>query len=139
MRMAKRSYIRTGGKTFEAVNTLIMIVIIVVTLYPFLNVLALSFNDSKDTVRGGITIYPRAPTLKNYQTIVTFGNIPHAFFISVLRTSLGTLTSLIACAMLAFVLNRKDFQARRILSRFLAITLYVSGGLIPSFWCATWD
>jgi putative aldouronate transport system permease protein len=119
--------------TFDTVNTLLMVVILVVTLYPFLNVLAVSLNDSKDSVRGGITIYPRIPTLKNYATLLSFGYIPHAFLVSVLRTVVGTFTSLAACSMLAFTLSRREFQARRVLSRFLAITLYVSGGLIPVF------
>jgi putative aldouronate transport system permease protein len=118
---------------FEVVNTFLMLLIMVVTLYPFLNVLAVSLNDSLDSVRGGITVFPRVPTLRNYEILFGFGNIPRAFLMSVLRTVVGTLTSLAACSMLAFALSRKDFQARRILSRFLAITLYVSGGLVPVF------
>jgi putative aldouronate transport system permease protein len=118
---------------FDYCNVAIMIVVMAVTLYPFLNVLAISFNQSSDSVRGGITIFPRSPTLENYETIFKFGNIPHAFMISALRTLIGTLVGVVACSMVAYVLSRKDFRSRRVLSRFLAITLYVSGGLIPSF------
>lgn len=118
---------------FDIFNITIMILVLIVTLYPFLNVLAISFNDSSDTVRGGITIFPRVFTLDNFKTIFAFSNIPHAFLISVLRTIVGTICSVIACSMVAFVLSRKDFQARALLSRFLAVTLFVSGGLIPGF------
>ncbi|WP_246745078.1 carbohydrate ABC transporter permease [Thiospirochaeta perfilievii] len=52
---------------------------------------------------------------------------------STLRTVVGTITGLTACTMVAFTLSRKDFQARGPFSVFLALTLYVSGGLIPGF------
>ncbi|SFD50564.1 putative aldouronate transport system permease protein [Paenibacillus catalpae] len=105
----------------------------VLTIYPFLNVLAISFNDSVDTIRGGITIWPREFTLRNYELIFTFGGLITGFKISVLRTVIGTVAGLISGSMLAFTLSRGDFKARRFISAFLAITMYVSGGLIPGF------
>lgn len=131
--MKKTADLIKQGIVFDIVNVIIMLLVMVVTLYPFLNVVAVSFNQSNDTIRGGITIFPRAPTLENYAYIFRFGNIPNALLISVLRTVIGTLTSLAACAMFAYVLSRREFVARRLFSRFLAITLYVSGGLIPSY------
>lgn len=49
--------------TFEIIFTIYLVLVVVVTLYPFLNVLAKSFNDPLDTVKGGISIYPRKFTL----------------------------------------------------------------------------
>lgn len=112
---------------------IVMVLVVIVTLYPFLNVLAVSFNSSSDTVKGGVTIFPREFTLDNYKTIFSFGSIPHAFLISVARTVIGTVTSLLACSMVAYVLSRKDFVFRHFLSRYLAITMYISGGLVPFF------
>ncbi|WP_413773763.1 carbohydrate ABC transporter permease [Paenibacillus woosongensis] len=107
--------------------------ITIITLYPFLNVLAISFNDSVDTVRGGITIYPRDFTLQNYKLIFSYDGLITGFKISVLRTVVGTIAGLISGSMLAFTLARTEFQGRRFISTFLAITMYVSGGLIPGF------
>jgi putative aldouronate transport system permease protein len=118
---------------FHAFNVFLLTLVLIVTIYPFLNVLAIAFNNSNDTIRGGITIFPRVWTLENFRTIFAFGNIPQAFLISVLRTVSGTFLSVSACSMVAFVLSRKDFQGRAFLSRFLAITLFISGGLIPGF------
>ncbi|RKP57389.1 carbohydrate ABC transporter permease [Cohnella endophytica] len=110
-----------------------MILVTVATLYPFLNVLALSFNDSTDSVRGGITIFPREFTLKNYQIIFSFSGLVTGFKISVLRTVVGTILGLISASMLAFTLARPDFQGRRFVSVYLAITMYVSAGIIPTY------
>ncbi|MFC5985743.1 carbohydrate ABC transporter permease [Marinicrinis lubricantis] len=110
-----------------------MIGVVVITLYPFLNVLAISLNESSDTVKGGITIWPRAFTWANYEQIFTFGGLIQGAKISVLRTLIGTILGVISSSMLAFVLSRHDFQARKFVSTYLALTMYVSGGLIPGY------
>ncbi|GGJ38686.1 carbohydrate ABC transporter permease [Deinococcus roseus] len=122
-----------SDRIIDMVILTVMVLVVIVTLYPFLNVLAVSLNSSSDTVKGGVTIFPREFTLDNYRTIFNFGSIPRAFLTSILRTVIGTVTSLLACSMVAYVLSRKDFMFRNFLSRYLAITMYISGGLIPFF------
>lgn len=107
--------------------------VMVITLYPFLNVAAISFNDSIDTVRGGITIYPRQFTLRNYEMIFSYSSLGTGFRNSALRTLIGTALGVFSSSMIAYTLSRKDFQGRRFVSVFLALTMYVSGGLIPFF------
>jgi len=111
-----------------------MIFVVIVTLYPFLNVTAKSFNDPLDTVKGGVHIFPRVPTLQNYIGLFEAGsNLPIAFRNSVLRTVIGAASGVFCCAMFAFVLSRKDFIFKKSFTIFLVITMYVSGGLIPEF------
>lgn len=122
-----------ADKAFDVTIYIIATFVLIVTLYPFLNVMAISFNDSIDSVRGGITIYPREFTLENYKIIFSYDGLITGFKNSGLRTIIGTLLGLTSASMLAFTLSRKDFQARRFVSVFLALTMYVSGGLIPVF------
>lgn len=122
-----------SDQLFTVVVYTFVILATIVTLYPFLNVLALSLNDSIDSVRGGITIYPRDFTLKNYEVIFSFGGLMQGFKISLLRTIVGTLFGLASASMLAYTLSRPDFQGRRFISVYLALTMYVSGGLIPFY------
>jgi len=122
-----------GDRMFDIFNYILMSFILIVTIYPFLNVLAISLNNSVDTVRGGITIFPRQFTLENYATIFQSQDLTTAFKISVLRTVIGTCIGLIACSLLAYTLSRRDFQGRRAISFILVLTLYISGGLIPVF------
>ena len=111
-----------------------MLFVIVVTLFPFLNILAKSFNDPIDTVKGGIHIIPRVFTIDNYISLFEGGsNLPAAFRMSILRTVLGTLTGLFCCALFAFPLSRSDFVFRRSFTIILVITMYIGGGLIPDF------
>ncbi|WP_020616975.1 carbohydrate ABC transporter permease [Paenibacillus daejeonensis] len=122
-----------SDRVFDISVYVILAIVTVVTLYPFLNVLAISFNNSTDTVRGGITIWPREFTLENYRVIFSFPSLLTGFQISILRTVVGTFLGLASAAMLAYTLSRVDFQGRRYISVFLAITMYVSGGLIPVY------
>lgn len=110
-----------------------MVTLCVITLYPFLNVLAISFNNSLDTVKGGITVYPRMFTFANYVEIFKIPALATSVITSLLRTVIGTATGIISTAMLAFVISRKDFVARRPVTILLIITMYVGGGLIPDF------
>ena len=120
--------------TFDVVLTIIMCLIIVVTVYPFLNVLAVSLNDAADTVKGGIYIWPRKFTFANYQQVFSGSSkLPLAFFNSVLRTVIGTLTGVIATAMVVYTLSRRDFIFNKFVTLLFVITMYVSGGLIPEY------
>lgn len=122
-----------SDRIFDIVNYLFMACVLIVTLYPFLNVLAISLNDSTDAVRGGIHIWPRMFTLENYQTIFRYDGLLTGARNSLLRTVIGTVLGLMSGSMLGYVLSRVDFSARKFLSIFLALTMYVSGGLIPFF------
>lgn len=122
-----------SDKVFVVFNTLFMIAFVVITLYPVLNTLAISFNDGIDTVRGGIHLIPRKFTIKNYVTVLHKQNIVTGAYITVLRTVIGTVSALVVNALLAFVVSRKRFLFKSQLSLFWVITMYVNGGMIPVF------
>lgn len=110
-----------------------MIAFVVITLYPVFNTLVISFNDGTDALRGGIHLWPRKWTLKNYETVLTKDNLITGAYITVARTVIGTLLALVTNALLAFIVSRKRFLFKRQLSLFWVVTMYVNGGLIPTF------
>jgi len=122
-----------SDRIFVICNTIFMVAFVVITLYPVLNTLAVSFNDGIDTVRGGIHLIPRKFTLQNYYTVLHKQNMVTGAYITVLRTVVGTFLALAANALLAFVVSRKRFLFKSQLSLFWVITMYVNGGLIPTF------
>lgn len=135
MEKVKSNKIKTSAwdKVFVVCNTLFMIAFVVITLYPVLNTLAISFNDGTDALRGGIYLLPRKWTLKNYSTVLQKQNLITGAYITVARTVIGTLLALVANAILAFIVSRKDFLFKQELSLFWVITMYVNGGMIPTF------
>ncbi|EGC03017.1 carbohydrate ABC transporter permease [Ruminococcus albus] len=128
--MSRRS---KGDMVFDTLNTIFMIIFSIVILYPLLNMVAVSFNDGLDALKGGITLVPRVFTLKNYQTVLGKQSMFAAARTSVLRTVIGTVTSTMVTALLAYILSRKEFLFKKQLSLLYVVTMYVSGGLIPIF------
>lgn len=125
--------ITAGDITFNTFNYTVMIILSIITLYPFLNVLAISLNNSVDTVKGGITIFPREFTFLNYQQIFKTDALAASVIISVLRTVIGTATGIISTAMVAFAVSRQDFFAKKFVTILFIVTMYVGGGLIPDY------
>lgn len=128
--MRKESFSR---KCFNVFNIAFMVALVIITVFPYLNVLAKALNDGADTARGGITIFPRVFTMENFETVVTDSAFPRAAIISVLRTVLGTLISVMVLFMAAYVFTKKDLIGRGPLLMFFMIPMYFGGGLIPTY------
>lgn len=120
-------------KIFVVANILFMIALMVIMVFPYINVLAKSLNDGADTARGGITIFPRVFTWENYETVVRDKGFPRAALISVLNTVLGTILALVVQFMAAYAFLQKDLQGRGFFLGFLMIPMYFGGGLIPTY------
>ena len=130
----------TYRKRYNKKNTLYSLVIglilttcVIVTLYPILNTLAISFNEALDALRGGIYLWPRKWTLNNYNTVLHKQSIMTGLYISVLRTVVGTILQLSVTALIAFVISRRKFLFAKQISLLFVMTMYVNGGLIPVF------
>ena len=122
---------KAGDIIFHICNGIFMALFCIVTLYPVLNTLAISFNDGVDAMRGGVHLIPRMFTTENYEIVFALKNITRGAIISVLRTVIGTLLALAANALLAFIVSQRKFIFRSQLSLFWVITMYVNGGMIP--------
>lgn len=122
-----------GDIAFDVINGIILTLYMIVLLYPLLNTVAISFNDGTDALRGGIYLWPRMFTLKNYSTVLQKSSMLTAAKITVARTVIGTLSSTLVTSLLAYVLSRREFLFRKQLSLLYVVTMYVNGGLIPVF------
>ena len=118
---------------FNSVNIAVMALIMFITLYPFWNTVAVSFNAAADTTRGGITFRPRVFTLQNYRAVFSSGTIYNAFFISVARTVIQTITGVFFTSMLAYTLSRRDYVFRKLFTVILVLSMYINAGLIPNY------
>ena len=122
-----------SDRIFVICNVIFMIAFVIITLYPVLNTLAISFNDGTDALRGGIYLIPRKFTLKNYITVLQKDKLIIGAIVTVARTVIGTLLALVSNAILAFIVSRKRFLFSKQLSLFWVITMYVNGGMSPIF------
>ena len=118
---------------FDIIIYLVLAFVVVATVYPFWNTIAISFNDGLDSLTGGIKLLPRKWTLQNYANLFQTPRIFQAGIISVTRTILQTVLSVFCTCILAYSLSRKEFVLRKSLTTILVISMYVNAGLIPGY------
>lgn len=112
---------------------ILMLVICFVSLYPVWYTVIISFNDSSDALRGGIYWWPRKFSLESYKTVFQDTTIIRAFMVTVLRTLIGTVTSVFFTAMVGYALSKKHIMGNKFYTILGTITMFFTGGLIPSF------
>lgn len=122
-----------GEKAFNVFNIVFMIFISAIMLFPYLNQIAISFNDGMDTSFGGITIFPRKFTLANYRAIFSNDSIVRSTALTVFNVVVNTLVSLVVTVSAAFALNKKDLPFRKSIMMYLMLPVYISAGQIPTF------
>jgi putative aldouronate transport system permease protein len=106
---------------------------ILVTLYPFLYVLSVSFSSVEAINTRLITVFPVDPTLSGYRMVFGFPDIWRSYYNTIWYTGVGTALNIVATCLAAYPLSRARFFLRRQLNFFIAFTMYFSGGLIPFY------
>jgi putative aldouronate transport system permease protein len=102
-------------------------------LYPFLFVIAASLSDSSVVARGMVGIIPRGFNVRAYEEVFKYQNIWSGYRNTVLYTVCGTVVNLVLTVCGAYPLSRKQFYGRRVFTFFIAVTMFFSGGLIPTY------
>lgn len=123
----------TGDRIFDFVNVTVILLITIIILVPLLNVLASSFSGSTALAEGGFIFFPKEWSLDNYRAVFKDTSIWKAFFISVAKTVIGVVTHVFFCAMVAFALSKKDLRGRKLYTVMGIITMFFSGGMIPTY------
>ena len=121
-----------GERTADVGIILVLVLICLVTLYPFWYLLTLSFT-SGDVPLTQLYLIPPKLTLMNYMKVLSDSDILFGFINTIVRTVLGTLISVTCVICTAYPLSKKYFVHRRFFTSFVVITMFVSGGTIPSY------
>ena len=126
-------YNDTVHKIIMIITWLCIIGLCLSIILPFLNIIALSFNDGGDAQKGGIYFVPRDFTLDNYIEVFKQSTILNALGISLFRTIVGTVISVFLTAMAAYALKSKTLPYRKTITFFIFFTMLFSGGVIPYY------
>ena len=129
---------RAHRKSLEdrAVDSFVMFVCVLtlkVTAYPFYYCIIVSLNDGRDALRGGIYLWPRAFSLENYKAVFRISYIYNAAVITVMRTLIGTVCTIMFTGLFAYSLSHRNLRFRKFYMVVMIFTMYFSGGLIPYY------
>lgn len=122
-----------GSRLFDVFNYLLMILLIIIMLYPFLNVLAVSMSDPQSIAMGKVSWFPRGFNIEGYQLILSSRQTWIAYWNTIVYAFIGTTISLICTSLMAYPLSINNFVAKKFITIYLAITMFFSGGLIPTY------
>ena len=126
----RRSY---ADKVFDIVNLLVMIVLLLIFVWPLWFVVIASFSDPNQVWLGKVVLWPKGFTLVSYEELLQYKRIWIGYANTIFYTVVGTLVNLIMTVCGAYPLSRKDFMPRHFIMVLLLITMYFSGGLIPTY------
>ncbi|WP_245589946.1 carbohydrate ABC transporter permease [Caldanaerobius polysaccharolyticus] len=120
-------------RVFQVVNVLVMLLVVVVTLYPFLYLVAESLSSEKFVYAGQVTLLPKGFTLRTYQVLTREIYFWLGYKNTIIYTIIGTFVSLFLSTILAYPLSKKRLKGRGIILGFIVFTMFFSGGLIPTY------
>lgn len=124
-------------KVFDIIIMVIVGIIAFCFLIPLLNVLSSSFSSADAVLSGKVGLFPVDFDLSGYKTVINDSKIWNGFKNSLIYTLIGTIIQ-VTCQMLcAYPLARKDFKGRKFINLFLVLTMFISGGMIPSYLLVT--
>ncbi len=122
-----------NDRLFYALVYIIAIFAFVITLWPFLYIVAVSFSGSHAVYQGEVFLWPVDVTLDGYRQVFKQNGLWTAYGNTLFYTTVGTVFNLAATTIAAYPLSRNRFFARRFFNFFIAFTMYFSGGMIPTY------
>lgn len=118
---------------FDWINYTVMVLLAFIMVYPLWYCVAGSLNEGMDYLRGGVFLWPRKWTLANYKAVFLDSAILNAFWVTIWKCLVGTVTSVLCTAMVAYAITRPKLRLKKLYIPFIMLTMFFSGGLIPYF------
>ena len=130
MRMNSRT---TGEKIFQVFLIMFFILASFIFLAPVLNVLAMSFSGTNAILRGDVGLWPVDFTTIGYEQVFQNDNLINGYTNSIMIVLVHTPINLIMTTLAAYPVSFGDFKGRRVYNLMIVLTMWVAGGMIPSF------
>ncbi len=125
--------ISVGTRIRRSLIPLFMILVCVITLYPMLNVVAISLSGKSHVARGLVTCYPKGFTLSAYKNVFRSAKIYTAYRNTLIIVLLGTPINVLLTTLSAYPLSKKRLRGCTWITFFMAFTMWFGGGMIPTY------
>jgi putative aldouronate transport system permease protein len=122
-----------NGKMFNIINYVLLTIIGLITVLPFVHVVAGSFTTSAEMAAKSFVLIPTDWSIEAYKFIFSTSTIFRAMAVSIGTTAAGTALSMLVTALMAYGLSRRDLDGRKFIMFLVVFTMLFSGGLIPTF------
>lgn len=131
--MNRKMKMSPGEKVFVTVNGLLLTMFFVVLLYPLIYVLSASFSDPDAVYTGKMLLFPVGFSVDGYEFAMRYKEIWTGYANTIFYTVVGTCLNLLVTLPCAYALSRSDLKGRNFIMGMFVVTMYFSGGLIPTY------
>ena len=122
-----------GEKILDGILALFVIAVLVITLYPLIYVVSMSISDPIAAARGEVWLYPVGFDLTAIKKVLSDPKVLVYYGNTIFYTVAGTACGVIVTCLAAYPLSRREFRARRQVTKFFMFTMFFGGGLIPTY------
>ncbi|KRF21503.1 carbohydrate ABC transporter permease [Paenibacillus sp. Soil787] len=129
--MKKANYL--SDRLFLGFIYVVLTLLTITTLLPVLQVITISVSPQNVTNSYGFHIIPTAFDFSGYQKMLHYQLIWTAYGNTIVRTLLGTCITVTLTFLGAYPLSKKTLPNRKLWTGFIVLTMFFSGGLIPSY------
>lgn len=123
----------TGEKMFEGIIYVLLLLIILITLYPFIYVFSSSISDPNEVAAQNVWLFPKGFSLESYKMAFENPDLWQSYYNTIWYTVVGTALNVLVTVLGAYPLSRRNFFGRSFFMVFIAITMFFGGGLVPMF------
>ncbi len=132
--MKKKIKESKGVIVFRVINFLLMLFLILITLYPFLYIVFASLSNSVDLMKHtGLLLYPLGFNLKSYEAVMKNHSIYTGYINTLIILAGGLALRMLLTCLGAYVLSKKELVLRKPMMIIIVITMFISGGMIPTY------
>ena len=125
--------ISPSRRAFLIINTIVLILISAVMLYPAIYVIAASFSEETAILKGDVFLYPVRVHVKAYQKVFQYPMLWESYRNTLVYTIVGTGINLTLTVFGAWALSQRKMVGRRFLTLMCTFTMFFGGGMIPTF------
>lgn len=122
-----------SDKTFNAIVTIVVTIWALIVLYPLIYVVSSSLSSGDAVTSGKVLLFPVEFSLKGYELVFQNKQVWSGYANTIFYSVMCTLINLTYTIMIAYVLARKSFQGKGIVTLLYLITMWFSGGMIPKY------
>ena len=122
-----------GDRTFQVINILIFAIFAIICAYPFYYLIINSISANDLSASGKVNFLPHGLQLENYVKVFQLNGLGTAAMVSLGRTVIGTICTVLASVYLGFMFTQQRMWHRKLWYRFMVITMYFNAGLIPMY------
>lgn len=118
---------------FDMVNYIFLLLVGIAMLYPFVNIIAISFSSYEAYLENPLRIFPKDWNFEAYTGIIHHVRFYTSYLNTFIITSIGVIAGLFLYVITAYPLSKKDLKGRRWIMLYIVFTMMFNGGLIPNF------